>query len=40
MRGMLIVPGSEVVDETALDGWVALALEVARSEPPKASKNT
>ena len=40
MRGMVIVPGSQVVDESALDGWVALAVAVARSQPPKASKNT
>jgi hypothetical protein len=40
MRGMVIVAGSEVVDESPLDGWVALAVEVARSQPPKASRNT
>jgi len=40
MRGMVIVVGSEVVDESPLDGWVTLAVEVARSQRPKASKNT
>ena len=40
MRGMVIVPGSQVVDESALDAWVALAVEFALSEPPKTSKST
>ena len=40
MRGMVIVAGSEVVDESPLDGWVALAVEVARSQPSKAGRNT
>lgn len=40
MRGMVIVPGSQVVAESALEPWVALAVEFARSEPPKASKNS
>lgn len=39
MRGMVIVPGSQVVDESALDPWVTLAVEFALSEPPKTSKN-
>lgn len=40
MRGMVIVPGSQVVDAYALDGWVEFAVEFARSHPPKANKNT
>ena len=40
MRGVVIVPAAQLVDESALGGWVALGLELARSEPPKASKKT
>ena len=38
MRGMVIVPGSDVRDDSALDPWVILSVEFAQSEPPKASK--
>jgi hypothetical protein len=40
MRGMVIVPGSQVIDESALDGWLAPAVDFAQSDPPKARKNT
>ena len=40
MRGMVMVPGGQVVDGSALDEWVAIAVEFARSQPPKANKNT
>ena len=40
MRGMVIVPGSQVVDDSALGGWVVLAVEFAQSEPPKSSSST
>lgn len=38
MRGMVIVAGSDVRDNSKLDPWVRLAVEFAQSEPPKASK--
>jgi len=38
MRGMVIVPGSDVRDDSALGPWVILSVEFAQSEPPKASK--
>ena len=40
MRGMVIVPGSQLVDESGLDPWVTLAVTFARSEPPKEGKRT
>jgi TfoX/Sxy family transcriptional regulator of competence genes len=38
MRGMVIVPASRVGDEASLEPWVALAVDFALSEPPKARK--
>ena len=38
MRGMVLVPGSDVRGDSKLDPRVSLAVEFAQSEPPKASK--
>lgn len=35
MRSMVIVPGETVASEQTLAEWVTLAVEHARSEPPK-----
>lgn len=35
MRGMVVVPGALLTDDEVLDGWVAWAVEIARSLPPK-----
>ena len=38
MRGMVIVPGTDLRQDSDLDPWVSLAVEFAQSEPPKASQ--
>jgi TfoX/Sxy family transcriptional regulator of competence genes len=38
MLRMVIVPGTDLRQDSDLDTWVSLAVEFAQSEPPKASK--
>lgn len=38
MRGMVVVPGPDLVAEDDLRRWVADAVSYARSQPPKAPK--
>jgi len=35
MRGMVVVPWPLLADDEVLDGWVAWAVQIARSLPPK-----
>lgn len=38
MRGMVIVPGTDLGQDSDLDPWVSIAVEFAKSEPPKTKK--
>ena len=38
MRGMVMVPGDQLDDDTTLESWVTEAVEFAHSEPPKRPK--
>ena len=38
MRGMVIVPAGQVVDESALDDWVAIAVQFAQDGPSQGEK--